>query len=618
MSYHHMDVEGHIQPIDVAAWKKLIGYLAPYRRRLLSMLMLMIVSGILDASIPLFQTYAIRAFVERNTLDGVTRFFWVFSIIIVVQSAIVVLFAVTCIFIEMNLGRDLKRKTFARLQQLSFSYYNDQPVGVLLSRVMSDTDRIGMVMSWGLIDCMWALVYVLSMVIAMLMLSVRLAMPILLMLPIVAGLIAWFQPRILEAGRSVRRSAAQVSGAFNEGITGAKTSKILRMEGKNQSDFSKLTKQLFSHARRSSLLNSLFVPQMMFWGALATAVVLWRGGVLVLENVMDFAVLSAFITYSISLFEPVSQLARHFTDFAMLQANFERVQGLIDAQPDIVDSAEVVEKYGTFLEPRFENFEPLVGDVEFERVSFCYGKALDMVLKDFSLKVNAGTMVAVVGETGAGKSTLVNLLCRFYEPTEGRILIDGRDYKERSQLWLHCNLGYVLQTPHLFSGSIADNIRYGRLEATDEEVVEAAKLVYADRVAASREEGYDFDVGEGGDRLSMGEKQLISFARAVIANPAIFVLDEATSSIDTETERLIQSAAERLLRGRTAFVIAHRLSTIKNADVILVLHEGCVVEQGTHFDLLQKRGTYFDLYTRQYAEQEINSMNTASTEGAPV
>lgn len=279
--------------------------------------------------------------------------------------------------------------------------------------------------------------------------------------------------------------------------------------------------------------------------------------------------------------------------------------GLLNEEPQISDTPEIEENYGDVFHPRKENWPEIRGDITFEDVSFRYPDGTEDVLIHFDLHIPAGTNVAIVGETGAGKSTLVNLACRFFEPTGGRILIDGVDYRERSQLWLHSSLGYVLQTPHLFSGTVMENIRYGRLDATDEEVYAAAKAVSADTVVEKLETGYDTQVGEGGDRLSTGEKQLISFARAVLADPRIFVLDEATSSIDTETEQLIQKATATLLEGRTSFLIAHRLSTIRQADLILVVKEGRIVEQGSHRELLAQKGYYHDLYARQFAEEAL-------------
>lgn len=318
---------------------------------------------------------------------------------------------------------------------------------------------------------------------------------------------------------------------------------------------------------------------------------------------MMIGTLSAFTTYAISLIDPVQNIARIVTDLVTVQVNIERFTRLMDTKPDVEDTAAVVAKYGDVFEPKRENWEPIRGDIEFRDVSFMYPDGTEYVLEHFNLDIPAGTCVAIVGETGAGKSTLVNLVCRFYEPTSGQILIDGRDYRERSQLWLHSNIGYVLQSPHLFSGSVLENLRYGNPDATMEEIEAAVKAVSADGIIEKLENGYDSDVGESGDLLSTGEKQLLSFARAILANPHIFVLDEATSSVDTLTEQLIQNAIDTLLEGRTSFLIAHRLSTIRRADVILVVRAGKIIEQGTHEELLKRRGYYYSLYTRQYQEE---------------
>ena len=277
---------------------------------------------------------------------------------------------------------------------------------------------------------------------------------------------------------------------------------------------------------------------------------------------------------------------------------------LIETEPDIVDRPEVIEKYGTLFNYKLENFEEIKGDLKFDNVSFKYNVG-EQVLTDFNLDVKAGQSIALVGHTGAGKTTIVNLICRFYEPTSGKILIDGKDYKDRSMGWLHSNLGYVLQDPHLFSGNVLENIRYGRLNATDEECIEAAKAVEAHEFIMKFEKGYDTECGEGGSRLSVGQKQLISFARAILADPKILVLDEATSSVDTETEQVIQIAINKLLKGRTSFIVAHRLSTIVHSNRILVLDQGKVIEEGTHRELIKKAGAYHKLYTNQYSEEML-------------
>ena len=351
-------------------------------------------------------------------------------------------------------------------------------------------------------------------------------------------------------------------------------------------------------------MNAVFIPSIMFFGYVAAAIVLAQGGHLVQLDLMKLGTLSIFISYALNIFEPVQGIASIVAEVISCQANVERVMDLLDQEPGIHDKPEVKEKYGDTFAPKKENWEPVQGHITFEDVSFMYPDGKEYVLEHFNLDIPAGRNVAIVGETGAGKSTLVNLACRFYEPTSGRILIDGVDYRERSDLWLHSQIGYVLQNPHLFSGTIRENIRYGRLDATDAEVEEAARKVSADEVAAKMKDGYESDVGEGGGLLSTGEKQLISFARAILAKPAIFVLDEATSSIDTKTEQLIQNATNEVLKNHTAFVIAHRLSTIRQADLILVVNDGKIIERGTHKELLRKKGYYYDLYSRQFEEEE--------------
>ena len=450
---------------------------------------------------------------------------------------------------------------------------------------------------------LWASSYVIGVFIAMLLLNWKLALIVMLIVPAIAVLTVYFQNRILNWNRKVRKINSRITSAYNEGIMGAKTSKTLVIEEKNAGEFQELTQEMRVAGVRAARLSAIYLPLVLFFSSLATAVVLAKGGNMVLDNLLMIGTLSAFSSYAVGIFEPIQQLARNLAEVISVQANIERVAGLLEEEPKITDTPEVIEKYGDSFEPKKENWEELKGDIEFKDVSFHYPDGNEEVLSHFNLKIPAGTTVAIVGETGAGKSTLVNLACRFFEPTGGQILIDGRDYRERSQLWLHSNIGYVLQNPHLFSGTVMDNIRYGNLEATDEQIIAAAKAVSADQVVEKLEKGYQSDVGEGGDMLSTGEKQLISFARAVLADPRIFVLDEATSSIDTQTEQLIQNATLQLLEGRTSFLIAHRLSTIRQADGILVVKDGRIIEQGTHKELLKKKGYYHDLYSKQFMEE---------------
>ena len=351
---------------------------------------------------------------------------------------------------------------------------------------------------------------------------------------------------------------------------------------------------------RGSRLRGLFAGTVNFASSVALAIVLWKGGYIAREQVGTFSI---FMSYAQGMMEPLRWLVDILSDLFTTQVNIERFTNLLAVKSDVEDTPEVIARYGDSIEPKKENWEQLKGDICFENVSFQYPDGEETVLEDFSLDIPFGTHLAIVGETGAGKSTLVNLVCRFYEPTKGRLLIDGRDARERSQLWLHSAIGYVLQTPHLFSGTVRENLLMGRENATEEEIWAALRAVSAEEVVRSLEKGLDTDVGEGGDLLSTGQKQLISFARAVLKDPRILILDEATASVDTITEARIQEALEQVIRGRTCLMIAHRLSTVRNADMILVVRGGRIVEQGNHKSLLAKKGYYHELYTRQYQDE---------------
>jgi len=596
--------EDEKRPFNLKVWLKLGRFLRPYRFRMLFVIVvLQLVCSAIDICYPLFQTYAIKNFIEPGTTEGLPAFALFYVGVLAFQTVIVLIFCRSAGFVEMNLGRDLKQAVFVHLQKLSFSYYNVTPVGYMVARCMSDTNRIGGLMAWRLMDVVWSVSYVIGVIIAMFLMNWKLALLVVATVPGIAVVTVLFQRRILNLNRRIRRINSTMTGSFNEGITGARTSKTLVIEEQNSREFSVIAGDLYKSSVRAVSLNALYVPIVLFFSSLAVALVLYRGGYMTMEGAVDVAVLSAFISWAINIFEPIQGLARGVADVVSTQANVERVVDMLETEPTIVDRPDVIEKYGDTFSPKRENWEPIRGDIEFKDVWFKYPDGDDYILTDFNLKIQAGTTVAIVGETGAGKSTLVNLACRFFEPTKGQVLIDGVDYRERSQLWLHESLGYVLQNPHLFSGSVRENIRYGRLDATDEEIEAAAKLVSAHDLIMGMEKGYDSDVGEGGDRLSTGEKQLISFARAVLADPRIFVLDEATSSIDTKTEQRIQDAISQLLENRTSFLIAHRLSTIRKADVILVVKDGKIIERGTHRELLAKQGYYATLYRNQY-EQE--------------
>ena len=591
------------KPFQLKTWAKLLPFFRPYRKFFIITFTLNILLAGVDILVPLFQSYAIDHFIVSDTLTGIGRFALIYASVIVLQTISVYVSVRAATIIEMNIGKDLKWAQFEHLQTLSFSYYNTTPVGYIHARVMSDTLKIAGMIAWGIVDMFWALIYIIGVFVIMFVLNARLALLLLLIVPCIAVLTVFFQNRILKWNRKVRKLNSQITSAYNEGITGVRTSKSMVIEKDNEKDFFALAGNMNHAARHAAKLNALYIPLILFFSSVAAALVLTKGGYMVQEEVMQLGMLSVFISYALVIFEPIQQLARLLADLISCQANIERVMDLLAQQPNVTDRPDVIEKYGDNFHPKKENWEKIKGDIVFEDVSFMYPDGKEYVLEHFNLHIPAGMNVAIVGETGAGKSTLVNLAGRFFEPTKGRILIDGVDYRERSQLWLHSQIGYVLQNPHLFSGTVRENIRYGRLDATDEEIEEAAKRVSADVVVEKLEKGYDSDVGESGGRLSTGEKQLISFARAILADPAIFVLDEATSSIDTATEQLIQKATQTLLKGHTSFVIAHRLSTIRNADLILVVKDGKIIERGTHKELLAQKGYYRDLYYKQFEEE---------------
>lgn len=603
-SYEHKEEKK--QSFNIKVWLKLKGFVKPYKINLIFIIGLMVLIALVDIVLPLFQGYIIDNIIKKSTFAGLKPIAIIYFLVIASQAVMVFGFTKISMKVEMKMAYDLKKAVFNKLQTLSLSYFNQNPVGHIMSRALSDTSKICDMIAWGITDIFWALVYVIGVFISMFILNYKLALLVAIIIPIMAIATAYFQGKLLVANRSIRKANAIMTGNLNEGITGAKTSKTLVIEHKNLNEFKDTTNNMYRSTMRMSKLNAVFISLIIFAGSIACALVLYKGGKLAMLDVIKVGTLQIFLSYAVGIFEPIQQLANIFAQFIALQANIERVSDLLEEKPILEDTKEVIDLYGDNFIPIKENWEDINGDIEFRDVTFKYPDGEEEVLKNFSLKIPAGTNVAIVGETGAGKSTLVNLACRFYEPTEGQILIDGVDYKERSQLWLHSNIGYVLQTPHLFSGSVKENIKYGKLDATDDEIKDAAKMVSADTFINKMEKEYDSDVGENGDNLSTGEKQLVSFARAIISNPKIFVLDEATSSIDTQTEQLIQNAINKVLYGRTSFIIAHRLSTIKKADIILVVQDGKIIERGTHKELLDSKGYYYSLYTKQFEEEKTN------------
>ncbi|MBO4563441.1 MAG: ABC transporter ATP-binding protein [Clostridia bacterium] len=598
--------------VDFSLWKRLIKYGLRSKKTVILAIIANVVVAAIDIAYPLLSRYAIDNIIAGGHTERLIPFALVYLACIAVQALGVMTFIKACGKLETNIAYDIRQDAFRKLQELSFSYYDKTAVGYIMARMVSDVGRLSELIAWSIVDILWSGCYVAGIAIMMLCLKWQLALLVLIVLPPLAVICVYFQKKILRHYRDVRKQNSKITGALNEGIMGAVTTKTLVREEKNTEEFRSETGRMRKSAIKAAVLSAMFTPIVMCLGSIGTALALYSGGMSVAGlwigiGTITVGTLASFISYSSGLFDPIQQLAGIFAEMQSAQASAERVITLVDTPCEITDTDEVIAKYGTAFDPKRENWEEIKGDVTFEDVGFRY-KEGEKVLSHFDLEVKAGQTIALVGETGAGKSTIVNLVCRFYEPTEGRILIDGVDYRERSQLWLQDRLGYVLQQPHLFSGTIAENIRYGRPDATDEEVRAAARLVHAEDFILRQEKGYDTEVGEGGGRLSTGQKQLISFARVILADPRIFVLDEATSSIDTETEQLIQHAITTVLEGRTSFIVAHRLSTIRSADRILVIRGGRITESGTHSELLKKRGYYYDLYTTQFRKDALSDI----------
>ncbi len=485
---------------------------------------------------------------------------------------------------------DLRKKMFEHLQRLSFSYYDRTPVGWMMSRLTSDPERVSNVLTWGLLDVTWAITNILASIIFMATINWQLTLIVMAILPVIIAVAIWFKQRMLFEYRDARKYNSMISGEFNQNITGVRVVKSMRRENANLDEFEKLTGSMHRSSYRAAWLSAMFLPSVQIISAVAVGAVAWYGGWQVTTGGMTIGGIQAFIGYITFMMWPVSDVARVYAEMQHAIASAERMFSLLDSQPEVVTRAGSTDP-GT-----------LKGDIVFENVEFHYDPAKP-VLSNFNLTIKQGETIALVGATGGGKSTIVNLVCRFYEPTAGRITIGGQDYTTMPLNAIQSRLGMVLQTPHLFSGTIRDNIRYGRLDATDQEVEDAAKLSGAHAFVSTLEKGYEEEVGEGGILLSVGQKQLLSLARAILADPEIFVMDEATSSVDTLTEALIQQGMEVVMRGRTSFVIAHRLSTVKRADRIIVILGGQIQEMGSHAELLRKRGYYYNLYTQQFRQE---------------
>ena len=592
------------EKFSIGIWKKIIKLVVKKKRNFIVLIVSVIGLALLDIIYPLLNQYAIEQYFEKGDFSTMYYFIAAFALVALGYGVTVLGFIRTAGIVEVEVGYELRHEAFVNLQNLPFAYYDKTPAGWIMARLTSDSRKLATIISWGLVDMLWGGLTMIGIIIVMYVINWKLALVVTCVVPFLVVVSLYFRKKILVSYRGVRKVNSKITASYNEGILGNKTTKTLVLEDNREKEFNELCTSMKRNSIRALTYSAVFFPILLVISYTAVAITLRVGGGMVLTGTITVATLYLFVSYTTQFFDPIMQIARILADLQQAQASAERILALIETKPEISDTPEVIEKYGTILEPKKENWEELNGDIEFKNVTFRYIPE-ETILDNFNLKIKKGTSVAIVGPTGAGKSTIVNLVCRFYEPTTGQILIDGRDYKERSISWLHNNLGYVLQTPHLFNGTIRENIAYGHPEIPLEEVIKASKAVSAHSFIEKLEQGYDTVVGEGGAKLSVGERQLISFARAILANPRILILDEATSSIDTNTEALIQDAINTIMKGRTTFIVAHRLSTIRNADLILVLHNGQIIEQGNHKELLEKQGEYYNLYKTQFLSEQM-------------
>ena len=617
MSLEEDDFRGRL---DWALWRRMFAFGTPYKKQLLMLAGAAVFIAALDTALPLLTKTIIDLVTEQADASRLRTVGGVYVAVILAFVACIWSFIMLAGYIQTNVSHDIRTTAFQKLQALPFSYFDRRAVGWLMARLTSDCQQLSRVLGWALLDICWGASVLTAITVVMFIYSWQLALVVLAIVPVLALLCRYFSLKLLLSSRQLRKANSITTAAYNEAIVGVRTTKSLGREDRNLQEFGELTGTMYTHAVRNMLYSALFVPLVVCVCTTAVALALWRGGIDVTFNGLSLGTLVMFIQFASFLQHPTQELANTLSVIQGAQASAERIAGLLDEDARIKDSPEVVARTSTLptaAHLAIDGHASKIETLEFRDVTFAYDGG-QTVLRNFNLTVRAGQTIALVGPTGGGKTTIVGLACRFYEPTSGQVLINGLDYRQRSLAWLQSQLGMVLQQPHLFSGTIRANIRYGRLNATDAEVEHAAKLTGAHEFITAFSGGYETTVGEGGARLSTGQKQLIALARAVLADPQIFVMDEATSSVDTATEKAIQTAIEKALKGRISFVIAHRLSTIKSADRILVISAGQIIENGTHHDLLARRGKYYELYTSQFTHEHEEQLlaDDAATEPA--
>ncbi len=583
---------------DIRLLKRLGKYLVKYKKFLIVSTLLVLISMGIEISLPYLTKLAIDNYIIVKDIEGVKRIAFLFISLLILSTLVSYGYIYAVAYAGQSAMRDLRMEVFSHLQKLPISFFDKNPVGRLVTRTANDVNRLTDFFTEVVVGFFRDGFLLIGIIVMMLRLSPRLAFISFIVIPPLAFAVSIFRIKIRKAFRKLRVALAKINAYLNENITGMKETQLFNREDLNYKEFRDIN---FTHYRANMdqvVVFGVFMAIVPLLAAAGTAIILFYGGYGVIGNVMSLGVLVAFLSYIGMFFRPIHELAQKFDIMQGAMAACERIFLLLDEKSEDRKSQCLELTRKGFIKGSRLNSKTIHEDIEFRNVWFKYNK--EWVLKDVSFKVEKGETVAIVGPTGAGKTSLASLLLRFYEPQKGTIFADGVDIRNIDKLSLRSNIGFVMQSTFLFGGSVKDNIRLWNPEISKEKVKEISLQVNIDKFIKRLPQGYETDVKERGIAVSEGEKQLISFARALIFNPSIIILDEATSSIDTDTEILIQDATKRLVAGRTSIVIAHRLSTIKDVKRIIVLHKGEIVEQGTHSELLDKKGLYYALYRLQY------------------
>ncbi len=568
--------------VDINVFKDLIKFYKIEYKKLYMLMFVVVISGILQAVVPLSIKLLTDDFITKQNLKGFIIAGIGFFSLVIISTLAIYSFYVFGGKLEYQVSKEIRKSVFERIEKFSLTNIKKYETGELISRLTSDVQKLSEVFSWGVIDACHSIIVLLISISIMLYLSYTLTLMLFLILPAIYIVTVIFQKNILKFQRKVRNYNSKIIRSYTESLSYIKTIKALGIEDKKKKEFKAYNEKYRKYNLLSILISAIFVPTVMFVASIGVGFAFNFSSISVMRNVMTYGAFLSFLTYSFQIFEPFKMLAQIFTDLKSAQASAERVFQILYEEDEILEEEE--------SDLDFE------GNIKFENVSFHYFDDDKLILKDFNFEIKNGESVAFIGSTGSGKSTIVNLICKFYNPTSGGIYLDGINYRNIDKTCLYNNLGYVLQQPQLFSISIKENIKFGNENATDEEILKVCNLLGIDEFISKLPNGIDTVIGETGYNISGGQKQLISFARALIKNPKLLILDEATSSIDTETEKIIQNKMKDILKGKTSIIVAHRLSTIKHCDKIVLIENGNILEQGTHLELLDKKGIYYKMY----------------------